>query len=230
MTPFLLIPGLNADNRIYAQAAPVLWQFGPVTIANHTDADSMAEIARQILAGAPPKFALGGFSMGGYVAFEILRRAPERVLRLALIDTSARSDTPAATENRRRLIALAEGGRFGALVDQTFPGTVHPDNVGNPDLYAIYRAMSEANGPAVHARQQRAIIGRPDSRPDLAGITVPTTVIVGEGDQMTPPEVAAEMHTGIVGSRLVTIPRAGHMALLEQPQLVNAALKQWAAA
>jgi len=228
VTPFLLIPGLNCDARVYSQVVPALWQFGPVMIANHTQADTVSEIVRQILADAPPKFALAGFSMGGYLCFELLRQARDRVIKLALIDTNAGSDTPEVIETRRRRIDLAEGGKFSLVIQQSFPAMVHPDNVEDGDLYATFRTMAEANGPAAHVRQQRAIIGRPDSRPDLALIDVPTMVIVGEGDQFTPPAVSAEIQAGIAGSTMSVIPRAGHLALLEQPQLVSAALKAWA--
>ncbi len=230
MLPFLLVPGLNCDARVYAGVARVLWQHGPITIANHSSGDRMEAIAAAILADAPPRFALAGFSMGGYLAFEILRQAPGRVHRLCLLDTSAAPDTPEATETRRRRIALAEGGKFGAVVEQSFPQSVHPDNVTNPDLYSIHRAMAEANGPDIYVAQQQAIIHRPDSRPGLADIALPTLIVVGEGDQITPPAAAAEMQRGIAGSRLVTIPRAGHLALLEQPEPVHAALVEWAQA
>jgi pimeloyl-ACP methyl ester carboxylesterase len=230
MTPFLLIPGLNCDSRVYNSATASLWQFGSVTVASHLEGEGVAGIARNILAGAPPKFSLGGFSMGGYVAFEILRQAPERVLRLALIDTRAEEDPPEAIELRRRRIALARGGKFGLVVEQSFPDSVHPDNVGESRLYSLHRTMAEANGPEAYVRHQEAIIGRPDSRSLLSSIAVPTVIVVGEGDKITPPSSADVMHRGIAGSVLNVIPRAGHLALLEQPQLVDAALRAWAAA
>lgn len=230
MTPFLLIPGLNCDSRVYANVAPMLWQFGPLTIANHCEGASVAEIAGNILATAPPRFALAGFSFGGYLSFEILRQAPERVLKLALIDTSARQDTPDLTETRKRRIALAEAGKFTLVMEQSFPASVHPDNASDSALWSTHRAMAGANGPEVYARHQRAIIARPDSRPSLGAIKIPTLVMVGEADQITPPDAAREMHDGIASSRLAVIPRAGHLALLEQPELTIAALKEWAAA
>jgi pimeloyl-ACP methyl ester carboxylesterase len=229
MLPFLLVPGLNCDARVYAGVAHALWPYGPVTIANHQTGRSVEEIATAILADAPARFGLVGFSMGGYVAFEIVRQVPDRVLRLALLDTTARPDTEEATTNRRRLIALAQKGKFIEAIEQTFPRSVHADNKDSSDLYAIHRAMAETNGPEVFERQQEAIIARPDSRPDLARIKVPTLIVVGEGDQITPPDAAEEMHKGIAGSRLVTIPRAGHLALLEQPEAVQSAMREWAA-
>jgi pimeloyl-ACP methyl ester carboxylesterase len=228
MTPFLLIPGLNCDARVYAGVANALWPHGPVTIANHREQDSMAAIAAAILETAPPEFGLVGFSMGGYLAFEVLRQAPDRVKKLALLDTSARPDTPESTENRRRRIGMVQGGKMGLVIEQAFPLSVHPENESNSDLYAVHRAMAEANGPEVYIRQQEAIIGRPDSRPDLADIKVPTLIIVGEGDQITPPEQAEEMHKAIASSRLVKVPRAGHLALLEQPDMVQDAMVTWA--
>jgi pimeloyl-ACP methyl ester carboxylesterase len=230
MTPFLLDPGLNCDARVYAAASTVLWQHGPVTIANHHEVEVIAELAAGILAVAPPSFALAGFSMGGYLAFEILRQAPQRVTKLALLDTTARPDTAKATETRRRRIEHAEAGKFGLVIEQSYPASVHPDNVGESHLYSIHRAMAGANGPEAYVRHQHAIIGRPDSRSLLASITVPTLVLVGEGDQITPPDAAREMHAGIAGSTLAVIPRAGHLALLEQSDLVNRALAEWAAA
>jgi pimeloyl-ACP methyl ester carboxylesterase len=190
----------------------------------------VAAIAKAILAEAPPKFGLIGFSMGGYIAFEILRRAPERVLKLALLDTSARPDSEESTANRRRLIALAQKGRFADAIEQTFPKSVHPDHSSDSSLYSIHRAMGEANGAKIYEQQQEAIIARPDSRPDLAKIKVPTLIVVGEGDQITPLEVSREMHEAIKGSKLLVVPKAGHLALLEQPEIVHPAIREWAAA
>jgi pimeloyl-ACP methyl ester carboxylesterase len=230
MTPFLLVPGLNCDARVYAGVAHALWPFGPVTIANHQTGATIEAIAEAILADAPPQFALIGFSMGGYIAFDIVRQAPERVLKLGLLDTTARPDTEESTTNRRRMIALAQKGKFIDAVNQTFPKSVHAENAENSDLYAIHRGMAEANGPKIYEQQQEAIIARPDSRPTLATIKVPTLVMVGEGDQITPPDAAREMHEGIAGSKLVVVPRGGHLALLENPGPVHAALREWAAA
>lgn len=230
MTPFLLVPGLNCDARVYAGVAQALWPFGPVTVANHQTGDTVEAIARAILADAPPKFALIGFSMGGYIAFEILRQSPDRVLKLGLLDTTARPDSEESTANRRRLIALAQKGKFVEAIEQTFPKSVHPDNAGNSDLYAVHRGMAESAGAGIFEQQQEAIIARPDSRPLLGAINVPTLIIVGEGDQITPPDAARELQEGIKGSKLVVVPRAGHLALLEQPEPVHAALREWAAA
>ena len=125
--PIILVPGLNCSPRLYGPQAPALWGFGPVTVADHTRDASMAAIARRILETAPPRFALAGLSMGGYVALEIVRQAPDRVTRLAFLDTGARDDPPAAQETRRSRIALAETGRFAEVNEATWPVLVHPD-------------------------------------------------------------------------------------------------------
>ena len=228
MLPFLLIPGLNCDARVYAPSSALLWQYGPVTVASTLDGEGVDGIASAILATAPPTFALAGFSMGGYLAFEILRKAPERVRKLALIDTRAQADSLESIELRRRRIALAQGGKFSLVVEQSFPDSVHPENISESSLYSIHRAMAEANGPAAYVRHQQAIIGRPDSRPLLTAISVPTAILVGEGDRITPPDDARAMHEAISGSVLDVVPRAGHLALLEQPERAGDVLKRWA--
>src|SRR5471030_2664057 len=124
--PILLVPGLVSSPRIFAPVAPALWRFGPVTVANHIRDDNMGAIARRILAEAPPRFALVGHSMGGYIAFEIMRQAPERVAKLALINTQARPDSPEAIERRRGMISRIEAGGFWAGIDAAYPGFVHP--------------------------------------------------------------------------------------------------------
>jgi pimeloyl-ACP methyl ester carboxylesterase len=187
----------------------------------------VAAIAANILAAAPPRFALAGVSMGGYLSFEVLRQAPERVVKLALLDTSARPDTAEQSAGRRALVERARTGQFPAVVDEIFPALVHPDHAGDTALLAVHRREAMVVGAEGFARQQAANIGRPDSRPLLAQIGVPTLVLVGEADRLTPPEIAREIADGIAGSRLAVVPGAGHMSLLEQPQAVNAALVEW---
>src|SRR3974390_1723164 len=113
-TPILLVPGLVSSSRIYTPVLPALWAIGPVTVANHLRDDNMGAIARRILNEAPPRFALAGHSMGGCIAFEIMRQAPDRVAKLALINTQARPDTPEATARRRSQIARAKSGEYHA--------------------------------------------------------------------------------------------------------------------
>jgi pimeloyl-ACP methyl ester carboxylesterase len=227
--PVVLIPGLTCTARLYAEQIPALWRFGPVMIADHTRDDSMTAIARRILAAAPPRFALAGLSMGGYIAFEIMRQAPERVAKLALLDTGARGDTPEQTERRKIVIGLARSGRYAEVPDIAFPVYVHRDRHGDAALKRVVRTMAEDTGAQAFLRQQQAIISRPDSRPGLAAISCPTLVLVGDGDEATPPELAREIAAGVAGSRLVLIPRSGHLSTLEQPEAVTQALVEWMA-
>jgi pimeloyl-ACP methyl ester carboxylesterase len=225
--PILLIPGLLASPRLYAGQIPDLWRLGPVTIADHTRDDSMTAIARRVLAAAPPKFALCGLSMGGYVAFEIMRIAPERVLKLALLDTSARPDLPEQSQARRAQIAEARNGGLLDVVTRLFPNWVSPARREDDTLRTLCLSMAKEVGAEGFERQQLANIGRIDSRPSLAAIRCPTLVLVGEQDTLTPPERAAEIAGAIAGSRLVTIPECGHMSAAEQPRKVSEALVEF---
>lgn len=225
--PVVLVPGLNCSARLYTDQIPVLWQFGPVTVADHCRDDSMAAIARRVLAAAPPRFALAGLSMGGYIAFEILRQAPDRVAKVALLDTGAGPEMPERTAQRKPLIEMAQQGRFAAIADDHFPLLVHRKRQGDAALKATVRAMNEEVGPEAYCRQQQAVIGRTDSRPSLAAIACPTLVLVGDGDQLTPSALAREIAAGIPGARLVVVPECGHVSTLERPQAVNEALVDW---
>jgi len=225
--PVILVAGLNCSARLYAEQVPALWQCGPVTIADHRRDDSMAAMARRILANAPPRFALAGLSMGGYIAFEVMRQAADRVAKLALLDTGARAEVPERTEARRPLIALARRGRLAEITDDQFPLLVHRKRHGDQALKAIVRAMNEETGADAYIRQQEAIMSRPDSRPTLGMIDCPTLVLVGDDDQLTPPELAREMANGIRGAQLVIVPESGHLSTLEQPQAVTKALVEW---
>ena len=225
--PILLIPGLNCSARLYAAQMPVLWRFGPVTVAAHTRDATIAALGRHIRSAAPPRFALCGLSMGGYIALEIVRQAPNRVDRLALLDTNARDDSPEAQEKRRANIALAESGRFEEAIELVWPLLVHPHRYSDAALKQIHIDMCHDVGAEAYVRQQRAILTRADSRPLLGSITCPALVLVGEQDALTPPFLSEEMAAGIPGARLVKVPHCGHLSTLEQPDAVNAALVEW---
>jgi pimeloyl-ACP methyl ester carboxylesterase len=225
--PIVLIPGMLCSARMYDAQVPALWRHGPVMIADHTRSDSMAGIAASILAAAPPRFALAGLSMGGYISFEILRQAPERVARLALMDTQARPDTPEQSDRRRSQIAMAQGGRLLEVADQQFPLMVARRHHANAALITLNHKMAHDVGAEAFVRQQTAIIGRVDSRPDLPAIACPTLVLVGREDVLTPPDRAEEMAQAIPNARLVVIENSGHLSTVEQPDAVNAALEAW---
>jgi len=225
--PILLVPGLVSSPRIYAPVMPALWRCGPVTVANHIRDDNMGAIARRILAEAPPRFALAGHSMGGYIAFEIMRQAPERVARLALINTQARPDTSEATERRRGMMARVKGGGYREVLDELFPGFVHPSRRDDAGLRQLVHDMAEDVGIDGFIRQQTAVIGRPDSRPSLAWIKCPTLVLSGDQDNTIPNSLSIEMASNIPDAKLVILPNCGHMPQPEQTQACAAALVEW---
>ena len=225
--PILLIPGVVCSPRILAPVVPALWRFGPVTVANHIRDDNMGAIARRILAEAPPRFALAGHSMGGYIAFEIMRQAPERVAKLALMNTQARPDTPEATTRRRALIERTRAGDYRGVVDELFPVFVHPSRHGDAGLRQIVTDMGDDVGPEAYIRQQIAVIGRPDSRPTLAWIKCPTLVLTCDTDNTVPNTLSDEIANGIPGAKFVVLPNCGHLPQLEQPQATADALVEW---
>lgn len=220
----VLVPGLLCSPRLYAPILPAVWQFGGVMIADTRRDTSLPAIAERLLDSAPDHFALVGLSMGGYIALEVMRQAPERVTHLALLSTSARPDTPEQTAARREQIEEARAGRFTQLVDAAFPLIVAPENAHDAQLHATVRAMAEDVGPEVYVRQQEAIIARPDSRPDLPRIACPTLVVHGAQDQLITPVFGAEIADGIPGARYVRLEHCGHNSSLEQPEAIAAAL------
>lgn len=227
MTPTLLVPGLLCSEEIFGPQLPVLWPHGPVMIANTLHGDTLVQMAAQILATAPPTFALAGVSMGGYLAFEILRQAPQRVSRLALICTSARPDTPEQSAGRRKMVAQARAVGFERFCALGADALTHPSRKGDPELNAISARMGLAVGMEGFARQTEAVIARPDSRPLLSAITVPTAIIVGDADPLTPPALSKEMAGLIPQARLTIAKDCGHVVTLERPAELNAALAAW---
>lgn len=226
MTPILFLPGLLCDAALWRAQVDGLADVAAAAVADLTLDESVAAMAVRALAAAPPRFALAALSMGGYVAFEILRQAPERVTRLALLDTSAAPDSSERARGRRGAIASLERGRFVGVTDRLLPRLVHESHVEGPVADTV-RAMAARVGGAAFVRQQRAILGRPDSRPMLSGIAVPTLVAVGDGDMLTPPADAAEIHAGIAGSTLHTFRDCGHLPALERPDETTAVLRDW---
>ena len=225
--PTILLPGLLCSPRLYAEQIPHLWQSGPIMIADHRSDETLDAIAARILFAAPPRFALAGLSMGGYIAYAILRAAPDRVAKLALIDTAARADTPEQTERRKTQIELARTGRFAEIIEALWPLFVHQNRRHDAALKRIVQAMAQETGPEAFIRQQHAIMTRPDSRPDLAKIACPTLVLVGDGDMLTPPKLAEEIAGLIPQSRLVVVPDCGHLSTIEKPEAVTKALVEW---
>jgi pimeloyl-ACP methyl ester carboxylesterase len=223
----LLIPGLLCTADLFAAQTAALSPLADISVADHTGEDSMAALARSILARAPRRFALAGLSMGGYIAFEILRQAPERVTRLALLDTNARADRPEQSDQRRQLVELAKTHGLGAVQAKLTPLLLSQSRSGDRRLGSRLVAMAEETGVAAFERQETAIMGRPDYRPMLPEIRCPTLIVVGAEDTITPVKVAQEIARGIPGSRLEVIPDCGHLSTLEQPDTVSRLLAAW---
>jgi pimeloyl-ACP methyl ester carboxylesterase len=227
MTPIVLVPGMLCTTEIFASQIAALWPYGSVTIASTLEGDTIAEMAASILAAAPPRFALAGISMGGYIELEIMRQAPERVLKLALLDTEARPDTPEQTAQRRALLAQVNTGNFETLLALALPAIVHPAHQDDAVLRETNVRMGLAVGIERWARQAEAVMRRIDYRPSLPAISVPTLVLVGDSDTFTPPNRSEEMAATIPGARLVVVPECGHASTIEQPDAVNRALIEW---
>lgn len=227
MTDLLLLPGLLCDEALWAPQQDGLADVADIQVADLTGQDSIGAMAEAALAVAAPRFCLAGLSMGGYVAFEIMRRAPERVLRLALLDTSARADTEEQSRRRRGLIELASKGDFKGVTPRLLPLFLHPDKLNDETLVTAVTAMAARVGQKAFLRQQRAIMGRPDSRSDLEAIDCPTLVVCGRQDALTPLELSNEIAAGIPAANLLLLGDCGHLSTMERPDEVTCALRNW---
>jgi len=225
--PLVLLPGLLCDARLWRRQAENLADIADVTVADLTRDDTMAAMAERVLAAAPERFALAGLSMGGYAAFAVMRAAPARITRLALLDTSARADTPERRRLRLELNDLVRAGRFAEVPPMLLPTLVHPARHRDRELAETILSMASAVGADGFLRQQAAIMSRPDSRPGLGAIACPTLVLCGRQDERTPLALHEEMTTAIPGATLVVLEDCGHMSTLERPAAATAALRAW---
>lgn len=223
----ILLPGMPLDAALWDHQVRHLADVAETVVADLTTRDSVGAMAELVLTAAPERFALAGLSMGGYVALEILRRAPERVERVALLDTNARADTPEQSATRREAIALARQGKHRQVMRAGLARLIHPDRLTDQPLVDSVLAQMERVGVDGYEREQTAIINRPDSRPGLAAIRCPTLVLCGREDALTPPDLHEEMAAAIPGARLVLIEQCGHLSAMEQPQAVTALLRDW---
>jgi len=226
-TPLVLLPGLLCDRALWQHQIDNLADLAAMSVPDLGLDDSVEAMARRVLDGAPARFALAGLSMGGYVAHAIMRVAPERVARLALIDTSARPDTEEQKSRRRGLIELAAKGKFKGVTPRLLPLLVHPARLEDKPLSGAVMDMAERIGKPAFLRQQKAIMARPDSRPHLPRYRCPTLVAAGRSDALTPIEVNAEMASLIPGATWVIIEQSGHLAPMEQPVATTALMRYW---
>lgn len=223
----LMLPGLLTDASLFTEQVTALTTLARVEVGDLTTGETIAAMAASVLqATSAERFVLVGLSLGGYVAFEIMLQAPDRVAGLVLIDTTARPDTAEASAAREKLIELAATD-LEAVIEQLLPRLSHPERMNLPDVGGVIQSMATGLGKEVFERQQRAIMGRPDSRPTLAEIKCPTLVICGRDDVITPPELAEEMASGIKHAELRIIEQCGHLSTLDQPEEVSRLLVDW---
>lgn len=225
--PLVLLPGLLCDRALWEAQLDDLSDLAAPSVADLSRDDSVTAMAQRVLAAAPARFALAGLSMGGYVAQEIMRQAPDRVARLALLDTSARADTEEQGGRRRGLIELAEKGEFHGVTPRLLPAFLHPERLNDQPLVARVAAMTARVGKDAFLRQQRAIMGRADSRASLGAVKCPTLVLCGRQDQLTPLDLHEEIAALIHGARLEIVEECGHLSTMERPWEVSVLLRQW---
>jgi pimeloyl-ACP methyl ester carboxylesterase len=227
-SPLVFFPGLLCDPRMWAPQIDGLGSKVKPWVADFRRDDSIAGMATRALAEIPfPKFSLAGLSMGGYVAMEVMRQAPERVERLALLDTQARGDTPEARERRMALMKLGEDDGVKEVSDRLMPLFLHTSRLDDPRLTGLCRDMAQAVGKDAYLSQQKAIMERVDSSQSLREVRCPTLVLCGDHDLLTPVDRHEEIAQAIPGSTLVVIPRCGHMSTIEVPAAVNRAIENW---
>ncbi|MBL6929742.1 MAG: alpha/beta fold hydrolase [Rhodospirillales bacterium] len=229
-THLVLLPGLLNDAELWAHQRATLADIAEISVPDLTRDDQLSPMARRVLSGAPETFALAGLSMGGYLAQEIMRQAPDRVTRLALLDTSPLPDTHEQSARRRGFIALARKGDFKGVTNRLLPMLIHPDRVNDARLTKTLMDMAGRVGRDGFIRQQQAIMTRPDSRRDLGLIHCPTLVLCGRQDALTPPAVHADMAAAIPNAAFVAVEDCGHLSPLEQPHAVSAVMRYWLSA
>jgi pimeloyl-ACP methyl ester carboxylesterase len=224
--PLVFLPGLLCDERLWRDQAKSLSDIAASVTIDLTLDGSIEDMAQRALTVAPSRFALAALSMGGYVAFEMLRQAPERVTRVAFLDTSASPDTPERMAQRVASIQAAKHGRFAGVTPRLLSHLIHASKLQGVVGDEV-RAMAERVGRDAFLRQQHAIMDRRDSRADLARLSLPTLVGVGDSDMLTPTRDAEEIHRGISGSVIHTFANCGHLPALEVPRETTEVLRRW---
>lgn len=224
-TSVVLLPGLLCNAGLFINQINAFKDQADFFVPDLGTEGDIRSVAARILSQAPEKFVLGGLSMGGYVALEIMRQAPERVSKLILMDTSAAPDAPQKRESRLKGIEFARKNGLEPLIKAALLDIVAPENRANEMLKAVLEHMALSTGVEGYVNEQNIIMSRPDSRPDLAKISCPTLVFGGEKDALTPPESMKEIADAIPGAVHATVGKAGHLSPLEAPRAVNALFK-----
>jgi pimeloyl-ACP methyl ester carboxylesterase len=227
VTPLVLLPGMMCDARLFGPQIAAFSGACSLQLAPITQHDTVEKLARSVLADAPPRFALAGLSMGGIVAMEILRQAPLRIERLALLDTNPRSEIEAVKQNREPQITKVQAGGLKEIMRDELKPNYLADSPHRQDVMDLCMNMALDLGPDVFERQSRALQSRPDQQDTLKTVNVPTLILMGEEDRLCPRDRHDLMHSLVEGSTLEIVEGAGHLPTLEQPDAVNRALKTW---
>lgn len=222
----VLVPGLVCDFEIWRHQLDHLSDVAEIFVPNASMGETMAEMASIVLDEAPDQFALAGFSMGGYVALEMLRQAPDRITRLAVLDTSATADTPEKSAGRQTAIAACENGEYDQIIANMLTVLLHPGHQKEPYV-SFVKAMAARVGAEVFARRHRAMMTRTDSRDLLKATNIPVRAICGRQDAMSPVEGHEEMANLAPNGRLSIIEECGHMTIFERPQAATSLLRDW---
>lgn len=225
--PLLLIPGMMCDARLYGPQIADFSSERAVHVACVTKCETVEEMAQAVLATAPEHFALAGLSMGGIVAMEVLRRAPERVTRVALMDTNSQSETPAVAAAREPQIVGVMAGRLAEVMNDVMRPEYLGENSARTEILALMQDMAVALGEGEFVRQSRALQRRPDQQKTLRKIRMPALVLCGAEDKLTLPRRHEFMSELIPYATLRIIEGAGHIPTLEAPDATNAALREW---
>ncbi len=223
----ILVPGLLCDEALWDPQLRWLSDVSRMMVGETRLDDSFPDMASRILASAPDRFSLAGLSMGGYVCMEIIAQAPERVERLALFDTSARADTLDQTRRRKALIELASIGKFKGVTPRLLPLLIHTERQSDETLTQTIIDMAGRVGQEGFLRQQTAIMNRPDRRVEFASYDVPTMIVCGRQDALTPVDLHEEMADLVPGARLCIIEECGHLSTLERPHAATALMRDW---
>jgi len=218
-----------SDERLYAAQIEAIGGDIDCRVFVFRDEDSLGAMAEALLAAMPPRFGLVGLSLGGYVAFEVLRRQPERLQRLALLDTTAVADTPQRRAGREADMSRVRADGIEALIPELQDRWLLPAHRARADLVGLMGDMARSVGAAGQIHQQTAMLARPDSHGDLAAVAVPSLILCGRQDPVTPLADHVAMATRIPGARLEVIEDCGHLSTIEQPQAVNRVLVDWLA-
>ncbi|MEL6241407.1 MAG: alpha/beta fold hydrolase [Pseudomonadota bacterium] len=225
--PVVFLPGTMCDARLFGPQIAALSSEVTVTVAPITKGERVEEIASGLLDTLPARFALAGLSLGGVVAMEILRRAPDRVTRMALMSTNALAETPQAAAAREPQIVKVRSGKFKEVIAEEIEPKYFAPGAWREEIVALVMDMAEFLGPNVFVRQSRALQRRRDQQKTLRQCKVPTMVLCGEHDQLSPVKRHSFMAELIPNAELRVIEGAGHLPTLEKPDQTTNALRDW---